>query len=64
MPCNAEAVSTYVEDLDGFVFPGGADIDPALYGAELCGAVEFVPKHDGFLFRFMKAVIAARKPVL
>jgi putative glutamine amidotransferase len=31
-PCNAEALSAVLERLDGIVFPGGPDVDPAEYG--------------------------------
>lgn len=63
IPCNALSIDHYVEELDGFIFPGGADIDPSLYGAAAAGAVDFIPEHDGFLFRFLERAVAARKPV-
>lgn len=63
VPCNASAIDHYVDDLDAFVFPGGADIDPALYGDAVHGAVDFIPEHDGFLYRFLDRAVAARKPV-
>ncbi|MEG1270537.1 MAG: type 1 glutamine amidotransferase [Ruthenibacterium sp.] len=50
---------------DGFVFPGGADINPLLYGEEktaLCE--ELCPARDTMEPALLKLVLAAKKPVL
>lgn len=50
---------------DGFLFPGGHDVDPALYGAErseLCGVV--CPQRDGMESRFFPLALETGKPLL
>lgn len=60
-----EVQRRYLSECDGFLFPGGVDIDPALYGqAPLPGAGEPNPVRDRFELPFLKAVIAADKPLL
>lgn len=58
-------LAQYVEALDGFVIPGGGDIDPACYGEErhpACGQGEYV--RDGFELALVPRIIEADKPLL
>ena len=53
------------ETCDGFLFTGGHDISPALYGMEpedLCG--EILPDRDGMEICLLREVLALDKPVL
>lgn len=50
---------------DGFLFTGGHDIDPAMYGQEklpVCG--DLCPGRDSMERRLLEAALAADKPVL
>lgn len=54
----------YLQRCDGFLFPGGADLAPALYGAQkdpACGAQNVV--RDAFEAPFLRMVLDAGKPV-
>lgn len=62
---DADSIKRYLEECDGFLFPGGADIAPERYGQEPqpgCGKPNTV--RDGFEFPLMAAVLKAEKPVL
>lgn len=63
---DAEAVlSQLAEQCDGFLFTGGQDVDPALYGEEkqqVCGAC--CSARDAMESRLLKMVLEADKPVL
>lgn len=51
--------------LDGFVFPGGMDIDPVRYDeAPQAGLEEVDAELDGYQFAMLRAAFARRKPVL
>lgn len=55
----------YVATFDGFVVPGGGDIDPALYNEErhpACGPVEAL--RDAFEHALLPRIVAADKPLL
>lgn len=52
-------------EYDGFLFPGGADLDPALYGeraSRRCGRPD--PRRDGFEPELCRAALGTEKPVL
>ena len=53
------------EHFDGFLFTGGPDLDPVLYGQERmeqCGSI--CPRRDEFELKLMKLVLELDKPVL
>lgn len=55
----------FVERFDGFIFTGGGDVDPFLFGEEPhvdLGDVE--PERDAFELPFAKAILDANKPLL
>lgn len=58
-------IENLVERFDGFLFTGGHDVDPALYGQEkedCCG--DLCPSRDAMEQKLLKAALAADKPVL
>ncbi len=58
-------IRQYLDQCNGFLFPGGPDIAPNLYGQEtLPGCGEPNPVRDDFEYPFLKAALAERKPVL
>ncbi len=60
-----EALLELVDRLDGFLFTGGPDVDPARYGAtcsEVCGEVD--EARDALEFRLFSLLLSANKPVL
>lgn len=60
-----EALRRYADTFDGFLFPGGHDIAPALYGqqaSEKCGTL--CPERDGMEKEFFPMALATGKPML
>lgn len=60
-----EDIARFVESFDGFLFTGGQDVDPAMYGQEklaVCGGL--CPGRDSMEGKLLKAALAADKPVL
>lgn len=58
-------IENLVEHFDGFLFTGGHDVDPALYGQEkesFCG--DLCPGRDAMEQKLLQAALAADKPVL
>ena len=62
------AVAEYCPDVstdyDGLILGGGNDIDPAYYGEEINGAVNFDLQRDAAEFKLAKAFIDAKKPIM
>ena len=62
-----DIIARHVELCDGFVFTGGPDLDPALYGQDVHETVEnqmVHPRRQSYDLALIRAVIAARKPFL
>ncbi len=60
-----EALRRYADTFDGFLFPGGHDVDPALYGQtpdETCGTL--CPQRDGMEAKFFPLALQTGKPML
>ncbi|AGB40356.1 putative glutamine amidotransferase [Halobacteroides halobius DSM 5150] len=58
-----EYLDNIVQRCDGFLFSGGADVDPQLYGEEPikeCGAI--TPKRDSFEIKLLAKVLKEDKP--
>ena len=53
-----------LESLDGIVFAGGGDVDPATWGAEPHPATDADPVRDASELLLMRAALAADLPVL
>lgn len=64
-PCDTATLGQVVESFDGFVVPGGSDIEPARYGHEphaACGPTSFL--RDELELALIPRVVAANKPLL
>lgn len=62
---DAELLAAMARMCDGFLFTGGSDVSPSLYGAEPApelGATN--PFRDEFEVRLLQAVLPTRKPIL
>ena len=60
-----EQIKTYVDMMDGFLFSGGVDIDPTLYGEEKAfDSVEIDPHRDAFEAAAFPLILASGKPIL
>lgn len=59
------AIDRYLAECDGFLFPGGADIAPNLYGQDpQPGCGEPNPVRDQFEFPLLNAVLEADRSIL
>lgn len=52
-----------VDDFDGLLLPGGADIDPARYGQENIASEGVNERRDELQFQVLDAFVRAKKPV-
>ncbi len=60
-----ELIRAYAAEFDGFIFTGGGDMDPSLYGEEIlpaCGRI--AAERDAFEMALLTEVTALKKPVL
>ncbi|MDD2486907.1 MAG: gamma-glutamyl-gamma-aminobutyrate hydrolase family protein [Candidatus Gracilibacteria bacterium] len=64
IPCNVKNIESYIMEMDAFIFPGGTDIDPSLYGEDLDGSIDTSKENDRFLLHFMEIIIESGKPIL
>ena len=65
MPPSTEGVEETLDALDGIIFSGGADLDPATYGAEAHPATNGIrPERDGAELRLLEAALERDMPVL
>ena len=59
-----ELIAQYVDSIDGFLCPGGADVAPHLYGEDpVRGMSHFRMEQDVFEIQMIKGCVAAKKPV-
>lgn len=62
---NKKDIKTLAKEFDGFLFTGGQDINPSLYGQPLCNCSdEISPRRDELELNLFKAIIKENKPVL
>jgi putative glutamine amidotransferase len=62
---NRQTVAMAASRIDGFLFPGGADVDPVLYGEAPISALGPVNRElDEFQIAVLETAMAHRKPVL
>lgn len=62
---DTEILTSYIKQCDGFLFPGGADIDPSYYGQEPipeCGKPNTV--RDTMEYPLMELALQEEKPIL
>jgi len=53
------------QELDGFLFSGGVDVNPRLYGEEILHfCADILPARDEMELGLLKAVLPTRKPIL
>jgi gamma-glutamyl-gamma-aminobutyrate hydrolase PuuD len=65
VPPSQEGVEETLDAVDGLIFSGGADLDPASYGAEAHPATNGVrPERDNAELRLLEAALARDMPVL
>ncbi|MDD4191562.1 MAG: gamma-glutamyl-gamma-aminobutyrate hydrolase family protein, partial [Mangrovibacterium sp.] len=58
-------IKMLAEKFDGFLFTGGQDVNPSLYGQPLCDCSnEISPKRDQLEENLLKVIIKENKPVL
>lgn len=58
-------VDRFFDIVDGFIFTGGADIDPSVYGQEKHETTNILPeRREDFDLMLMKKVLESDKPVL
>jgi gamma-glutamyl-gamma-aminobutyrate hydrolase PuuD len=62
-PCT-DAIDETLDALDGLILSGGADIDPALYGAGNHDTTITQPERDTAEFALLEAALAREMPVL
>lgn len=63
IPCFSPHIDTYIAECDAFIFPGGQDIDPSLYGRDMDGARGTIPGYDRFLLSQVEKITKANKPI-
>ncbi len=60
-----QKIAEYAAIFDGFLFSGGVDLDPAMYGEEKqSDSVEIDPDRDAFEEALFRAVYPTQKPIL
>lgn len=60
-----ELIAVYYNQLDGFIFSGGSDVDPAFFGEEPQQDLrEITPRRDAFELALAKLVLEGDKPAL
>jgi putative glutamine amidotransferase len=65
VPPSADGVEETLDALDGLIFSGGADLDPASYGAEAHPETNGVrPDRDGAELALLEGALARNMPVL
>ncbi len=66
LPLRSQSIPSLIDMVDGFLFSGGADLDPSLYGDESVHPETYGvdDERDSFELELMRAAIAADKPVL
>ena len=58
------AIEEMVERFDGFLFTGGPDVSPGLYGQDdMGGKIKTCPRRDELEVPLLKKVVAAGKPI-
>ena len=57
-------LSQLTELCDGFLFTGGQDVSPSLYGEEPLDCVTVCPERDRMESKLLRYVLAADKPIL
>jgi putative glutamine amidotransferase len=64
IPIFTSNLTSYIEMCAAFIFPGGPDIDPTLYGEEKKWALGISPDYDRYLLWAMREIFSTEKPIL
>ena len=65
LEADAEAIAVLAESFDGFLFTGGPDVSPSLYGVDdTQGKAKTCPPRDLLEAELLRRVVALDKPVL
>lgn len=65
VPPSQEGIEETLDAVDGLIFSGGADLDPATYGADAHPATNGIrPERDSAELRLLEAALARDMPVL
>lgn len=59
-----DQMAQYVRECDGFLFPGGPDVSPALYGEQEDPKREYHRQRDALELPLMRMAVESGKPVL
>lgn len=57
-------LALYVQKCDGFLFPGGADVSPALYGEQENPNRDYHRQRDAMELPLMRLAVESNKPIL
>ena len=63
LTADADVLDQLARELDGLLFTGGHDVDPALYGEPPAGVGETCPARDAMERGLLERALAADKPV-
>jgi len=65
VPCVSKNIDTYIQELDGFLVPGGqSDVDPALYRQENQWSNNINTENDRILISVIAKIVQSWKPML
>lgn len=64
IPCNTRHIKHFIQEMDGFILPGGDDICPSVYGREnICSQNTFA-LHDRAMLSIVDKIVESKKPLL
>jgi putative glutamine amidotransferase len=64
IPCNTRNIEYFIEEMDGFILPGGDDICPSVYGRENISSKNTFAQHDQKMLSFVWKILESKKPLL
>jgi gamma-glutamyl-gamma-aminobutyrate hydrolase PuuD len=64
IPCNTRHIDHFISEMDGFILPGGNDVDPCVYGHDNIASKDTFSKNDVRVLGFIKEIVGSKKPLL
>lgn len=65
IPCVSKNIDIYIQELDGFLIPGGqSDVDPALYWEINQGSNHICSSNDAVMIEIIRKILKSWKPIL
>ena len=64
IPAHTKYLHSYLDLCDRYIFPGGSDIDPSLYGQYASGARWVMREYDRYLLDAMRDIMMRKQPIL